>query len=1376
MSVLGSEWDDWDDDLDDPRMSTRQDLSNIAGYLHNPNAVVPYIRQNAEDTQESSMSWGDYFDAAWTGAKHGVTTYGPEQLYRAARTIARMGGNLFDTSGIQDWASEGIEANLRARQEDPWYRADPKWMESEWGRSLYQGFSSFTSSMMTYLPAAGLAATGGIASGGVGLGALLFSKMAYLAGSGATSAIVGLSSYDQFLDEAYAAAKEADPTITYDTIASDKFWSAVASGVSESGTEFLGDLAGGRLAGIVKPTRILEKLTGVVGKPAASNVLGVFGRTMRNMTNNIVVELGSEAANAAIQDYIKEVEGMDSQGRIKAMLEIVGPTIVSGALGGVKQTLGGTQDASPADHEAALRQSDVARRRSVLSPEGIDIMERLSADSQDHGQTAFEAALILDAQARRVASESQRNVSDVLRDIDANSPELHTMLQTLRNPDATLSDIVTDSFGQLSRALTSENRQAIEQFFSTPETGLDNVSVAESFQEFLANPDKASEKWNLTEPVKSSFATMAGLLEDSIHALSSDSSVRVNPAAQEYINGRKDYQAPKSPGMRFNQQDFDAVSTRWEGKDLSVAENKKAFLAEALPHMDLDLTAPGAPTDAKGVFRDTFLAYKPLIEKVLAGSKKKSDVTTAINAKDVIDGKPGFELFAETFKAVDGVDDKQAAIKMVLEISESHIKTLAQQIANTDGTGTALEFQAQSLLLNHQVMKDADKGIGRELARALRQRRFSKGDPQFTEKAQAIMNADRKADARKLLWQALANSDDQKSLNHNLNIPLKARTVDAVMEYVTSNMLWGPSTHLVNIMGNTIQMFNKVVERGFGEYLMPQAADGVRRGETVAMVHGFWKALGTLREKWKSHRDESQGFMNAIMTSEDMWDSDAGTKAADAGMMNRAISSERFGLSSEHGAISGGLATMVDMLGKFTHIPFALLNHSDQIFKHVYAQGELDALIVRQAGGDKQRLAELSANPPRDLIKQSQEEAKILMFQGDLDKVSKGLDQMRNAAPILRYFLPFLKTPINVFKEGVSLTPILNRAFGRTRERLNSPDVATRQLAEAHIMLGNLLWTSALAMASQGLLTGPGPEDPRERQKKEATGWQSNSLKLGDSYISLERLDPVALIFNAAAFMTEASDHIDQEDMQKGMLMGIGQAMRIVSDRTYLSSMRDALEFFTMPEKGVPNMLRRIGGSVVPGGSLGRQVNRDLDGFQRESQDFWSGLAQTVPGMSRYLPERRDFLGQRMEAHEYAGPGFLSPFRVANKRGDPVYDEVNRLQERGFSAAPMPGRDIIKNGSRVRMNPAEYGAFLDLYGNGVKVNGRSAMETLQSLVGSNEYQMLPDNQRSKRVRSTLKQFSKEAKKELLNGSPRLNKSLGIKANGWSYLLGDTFTQ
>ena len=50
--------------------------------------------------------------------------------------------------------------------------------------------------------------------------------------------------------------------------------------------------------------------------------------------------------------------------------------------------------------------------------------------------------------------------------------------------------------------------------------------------------------------------------------------------------------------------------------------------------------------------------------------------------------------------------------------------------------------------------------------------------------------------------------------------------------------------------------------------------------------------------------------------------------------------------------------------------------------------------------------------------------------------------------------------------------------------------------------LGSSIFAGAGAMSGNGNLTGSGPSDPAERAVLRSTGWQPNSIQLGNKYYS----------------------------------------------------------------------------------------------------------------------------------------------------------------------------------------------------------------------------------------------------------------------------------
>lgn len=170
-------------------------------------------------------------------------------------------------------------------------------------------------------------------------------------------------------------------------------------------------------------------------------------------------------------------------------------------------------------------------------------------------------------------------------------------------------------------------------------------------------------------------------------------------------------------------------------------------------------------------------------------------------------------------------------------------------------------------------------------------------------------------------------------------------------------------------------------------------------------------------------------------------------------------------------------------------------------------------------------------------IKDSQtgQDATPNLTQGVLDATSGGGKWMRV------FGLHFINTPSNLIRWNMQHLPILGRYQLEMRQLLRmkdgslynpmnpkqnikdaiDPEAAAE--ATARIQAGYLVWTAAIYAAIEGKTTGGGSRDFRENEeRKKATGWQEYSYRKEDgTYVSFNRLDPLAMPFGIAADLVD---------------------------------------------------------------------------------------------------------------------------------------------------------------------------------------------------------------------------------------------------------------
>lgn len=224
--------------------------------------------------------------------------------------------------------------------------------------------------------------------------------------------------------------------------------------------------------------------------------------------------------------------------------------------------------------------------------------------------------------------------------------------------------------------------------------------------------------------------------------------------------------------------------------------------------------------------------------------------------------------------------------------------------------------------------------------------------------------------------------------------------------------------------------------------------------------------------------------------------------------------------------------------------------------------------LTGQAFND--RVATLLSNPKvymPEAVQTAVERARELTFQSELGAKGQALQRMvtsdpafvrKNAAGELepdhfsntiasiaqapiRMTLPFIRTPINLFKYTVRHTP-LAVATGTFWSAVRSGGPAG-QRAWSQMALGSALGYGFLTMAQNGLITGGGPTNFSARRALENAGFQQYSFivpkdsaagrVLGlekDQTISYRRFDPLSQIMGISSDMSDIWHFADPEE------------------------------------------------------------------------------------------------------------------------------------------------------------------------------------------------------------------------------------------------------
>jgi hypothetical protein len=316
-----------------------------------------------------------------------------------------------------------------------------------------------------------------------------------------------------------------------------------------------------------------------------------------------------------------------------------------------------------------------------------------------------------------------------------------------------------------------------------------------------------------------------------------------------------------------------------------------------------------------------------------------------------------------------------------------------------------------------------------------------------------------------------------------------------------------------------------------------------------------------------------------------------------------------------------------------------------------------------------------------------------LTFQEELGDTGKAIMNLRNKVPGGKFIVPFVKTPLNIFKTGLRKSPLgaVNLLVGLAQEVHGKAKTGewgtvydrknlTRDVAEQA-----LVWAASLAlMGAVGLggdddeprITGTGEamNDPGKRDLQQRT-YPPTSIKIGDKWYSYARIEPMAtglatLVDSLTAYKKVKRGDDAGDVAQTSLKRMTGQ----FKDKTFLKGIGDVLRALESPDAFVPTWANSFAVSWVP--NLVRQPQEASQGDINERKAWGTGA------------EFRARLGRR--ALEGAFPAIWP--------GTPKVDiwgrEIGKTGQDG-AATDFLARVLTPIESRRTMNPADPATRLD---------------------------------------------------------------------------------
>lgn len=743
------------------------------------------------------------------------------------------------------------------------------------------------------------------------------------------------------------------------------------------------------------------------------------------------------------------------------------------------------------------------------------------------------------------------------------------------------------------------------------------------------------------------------------------------------------------------------------------------------------------PEDVKAALNAITAAAERMIEATRGGAHRPLKETlkdaedfadTMMTSRDAL-----LVVMGNDAKTVLHLDARLHAYKQFMLQAVDDAAEAASRALSLKGQAGAAQASAEAMhsaTIASQIVSMV-KGIETNVARTMSAQRLVKQtDPRlsmlgdYTQLAEQLAKGTIDSGDEKLLRSIAGLKDNPKGFVKFMERTFGQRTNAAFNEWYLNALLSGPKTHVANFLSNTLMTAYRPMERAVaGAFQWNDVGPRVAFQRMTDEYHGLMISLF----------DAMKVSGTAFKMNQSMLDPHNGKHLDPTGANIGGLSARNFGLTHDFYDASGKLirtettpilSSLADGIQTVVGIPSRLLTTSDEFFKQInyrsylYADAAQEARAANLSPGTREFadfVAEkmtqgfdgpgLTGQAARtDIGKEALQASREATFTQDLEYgISRWLQGATNEHPIAKLVVPFVRTPVNLFRFAWKRTPIIQFAEeGFRKDFFAGGERAAK--AKAQMVMGGAMFGMAAFLAYNDIITGSLSVNPEIRKGQEATGMKEYAIKIGDEYFQYNRLDPQATILGLAADFVTAVSHIgkrESEEIAYGYTMALAKNL---SSKTYVQGLTNMFNAFGdaisgRSDHGLRSFVNRTVSSVAVPSILNAAKNDEL---LREARSVGDAIKARLPGYSKDVPPVRNFLGQVVEAPKGLGPDFASPIGYSRAKHDPVYDELAAIMTE--SNHPLS-----------RIMPQFKGTKIDL--RDVKLEtGQSAYDRLQQLL------------------------------------------------------------
>ena len=202
-------------------------------------------------------------------------------------------------------------------------------------------------------------------------------------------------------------------------------------------------------------------------------------------------------------------------------------------------------------------------------------------------------------------------------------------------------------------------------------------------------------------------------------------------------------------------------------------------------------------------------------------------------------------------------------------------------------------------------------------------------------------------------------------------------------------------------------------------------------------------------------------------------------------------------------------------------------------------------------------------------------------------------------------------------------------------------------------------------------ITGPAPNNAGDREVFYGQGKLPHSIRVGDTWVEFQRVQPIGQLLQIGASISEAIDaykntgQLSSEEVEKEMLNSISDIFSMVFTQSPFTGTADLFALFSGGQynegylKAGNRYIGQLAGTFIP--NILRRLTVAQDPIIYEKRDIESQLKSRVPGLAQTLTPKRDIFGETLRQDGTFLSRFASPIRTSEDIENQLYKEMDAI-------------------------------------------------------------------------------------------------------------------